>query len=75
MEKYIYNTITEREKEVVSLMYKGFNYNEIANQMNISPGTVRKHTENIYKKLEVHNCIIRLINEKGEVQHQKIIIE
>lgn len=38
-------------------MYKGLNYNQIAEQMNISPATVRKHTENIYKKLSVHNKI------------------
>lgn len=49
--------ISEREKEVVIFMYKGLNYNKIAEQMNISPATVRKHTENIYKKLEVHNKV------------------
>ena len=49
--------ISEREKEVVTLMYKGLNYNRIAEEMNISPATVRKHTENIYKKLSVHNKV------------------
>ncbi len=49
--------ISEREKEVVTFMFKGLNYNQIANQMNISPATVRKHTENIYKKLGVHNKV------------------
>ena len=49
--------ISIREKEVVTLMYKGLNYNQIAEQMNISPATVRKHTENIYKKLGVHNKV------------------
>ena len=57
METHKNNTITEREKEVVSLMYKGLNYNEIANQLNISPATVRKHIENIYRKLSVHNKV------------------
>lgn len=55
MEKLTSHKITEREKEVVSFMYKGLNYNKIADQLNISPATVRKHTENIYKKLSVHN--------------------
>lgn len=55
MEKLTNHTITEREKEVISLMYKGLNYNEIADNLIISPATVRKHTENIYKKLSVHN--------------------
>lgn len=49
--------ISEREKEVINFMYKGLNYNTIAQQMNISPATVRKHTENIYKKLSVHNKV------------------
>ena len=57
MEKHTNNKITNREKEVISLMYKGLNYNEIANQLNISPATVRKHIENIYRKLEAHNKI------------------
>lgn len=57
MEKITNHTITEREKEVVSFIYKGLNYNEIADQLNISPATVRKHTENIYKKLSVHNKV------------------
>lgn len=57
MKKQVNNSITDREKDVVTLMYKGLNYNEIANQLNISPATVRKHTENIYKKLSVHNKV------------------
>ncbi len=57
MKKPSTNIISDREKEVVSLMYKGLNYNEIADKLSISPATVRKHTENIYKKLGVHNKV------------------
>jgi len=57
MEKNKNHTITEREKEVISLIYKGLKYSEIAGCLNISPATVRKHTENIYKKLSAHNKI------------------
>lgn len=57
MKKQINSSITSREKDVVALMYKGLNYTEIASQLNISPATVRKHTENIYKKLSVHNKV------------------
>lgn len=49
--------ISQREKEVVAFIYTGLNYNQIAEKMNISPATVRKHTENIYKKLSVHNKV------------------
>jgi len=34
---------------------KGLNYQLIADNLFISPPTVRKHIENIYKKLQVHN--------------------
>lgn len=49
--------LTEREKEVLYHMSKGSNYNEIASNLVISPNTVRTHTENIYKKLKVHNKV------------------
>lgn len=49
--------ISEREKEVLGLYAKGLTYNQIADKLAISPSTVRKHIENIYKKLEVHNKI------------------
>lgn len=57
MEKLTNHPITEREKEVISLIYKGLTYNEIADNLIISPATVRKHTENIYRKLSVHNKV------------------
>lgn len=47
--------ISDREKDVLALYSKGLNYNQIAEKLGISPSTVRKHTENIYKKLQVHN--------------------
>ncbi|TYA73342.1 response regulator transcription factor, partial [Seonamhaeicola marinus] len=34
---------------------KGLSYNAIADNLILSTGTVRKHIENIYKKLQVHN--------------------
>ena len=34
-----------------------FNYKEIAEKMFISPKTVRKHIENVYRKLQVHNKV------------------
>lgn len=41
-------SITQREKEILSQMAKGLSYVEIADELIISPSTVRKHTENIY---------------------------
>lgn len=49
--------LTNRETEILELIAEGRSYQEIANQLFISPKTVRKHIENIYKKLQVHNKV------------------
>ena len=49
--------LTKRETEVLEHLSKGLDYNEIAQILFISPFTVRKHIENIYTKLQVHNKI------------------
>jgi DNA-binding NarL/FixJ family response regulator len=47
--------LSSREIEVLELLKKGYDYNKVAEQLFISPYTVRKHIENIYRKLQVHN--------------------
>jgi len=49
------NPLSPRETEVLTQLSKGLNYQEIAENLIISPSTVRKHIENIYKKLQVRN--------------------
>jgi LuxR family maltose regulon positive regulatory protein len=44
-------TLTARELEVLSLTAEGLRRNEIAVRLVISPGTVKMHLENIYRKL------------------------
>ena len=46
--------LSSREKEVISLLANGNNYQQIADQLFISVDTVRHHIKNIYKKLHVH---------------------
>jgi DNA-binding NarL/FixJ family response regulator len=48
-------TLSNRETEILEHLSKGLNYNAIADNLIISSGTVRKHIENIYRKLQVHN--------------------
>lgn len=48
-------TLTARETDVLEQLGQGFSYTKIAEKLFISPSTVRKHIENIYKKLQVHN--------------------
>ncbi|MGW8123610.1 response regulator [Roseivirga echinicomitans] len=47
--------LSSREKEVLEQLAEGLSYTVIANNLFLSPSTVRKHIENIYKKLQVHN--------------------
>ena len=47
--------ITEREKEILSLLSKGLLYKEIGEQLHITTGTVKQHIHKIYEKLHVQN--------------------
>jgi DNA-binding NarL/FixJ family response regulator len=48
-------SLTKREVEILEQLSKGLNYQQVADNLYISQGTVRKHIENIYQKLKVHN--------------------
>lgn len=48
-------SLTKREVEVLEQLSKGLSYTVIADNLILSPSTVRKHIENIYKKLQVHS--------------------
>lgn len=47
--------LTAREIEVLEQLTKGLKYQHIAENLFLSVGTIRKHVENIYTKLQVHN--------------------
>lgn len=49
--------LTDRERELLEQLTKGLSYQQIADNLFISNGTVRKHIENIYKKLQAHNKV------------------
>jgi LuxR family maltose regulon positive regulatory protein len=49
--------LTARELEVLHLLAVGTSTNAIARQLTLSPGTVKKHVNNILGKLRVHNRI------------------
>lgn len=50
-------SLSKREVEVLEQLSKGLSYTVIADNLYLSPSTVRKHIENIYKKLQVHSKI------------------
>lgn len=47
--------LSEREIEILQQLSKGLRYRQVAQNLYISEGTVRKHIEHIYRKLQVHN--------------------
>jgi two-component system, NarL family, response regulator LiaR len=51
------NQLTEREREVLSLMVKGMSNQEIANKLVVSLGTVKFHIGNIFMKLGVQSRV------------------
>lgn len=49
--------LTAREMELLIQLKNGLTYEEIAANLHISYHTVRKHIENIYRKLQVNNKV------------------
>jgi len=47
--------LSDREREILLLASKGFNYPEMGKLMSISPHTVTSHVKKIYRKLAVHS--------------------
>jgi DNA-binding NarL/FixJ family response regulator len=48
-------SLTEREKDVLQLMVKGFTYKMAADELFISVETIRSHIKKIYEKLHVNS--------------------
>ncbi|MEI2748479.1 MAG: response regulator transcription factor [Ferruginibacter sp.] len=49
------SSLTEREKQILQLIIKGYSYKEIASSIFISVETLNSHIKNIYRKLNVHS--------------------
>lgn len=50
-------TLTLREKEILDSLARGRMNKEVANELEISIGTVRKHIQHIYEKLHVNTRV------------------
>ena len=48
-------SLTQKEKEVLTLLSEGNSYKMVASKLNISYSTVNSHIKNIYEKLHVHS--------------------
>ncbi|MEN8964791.1 MAG: response regulator transcription factor [Polaribacter sp.] len=56
-EKYLFDSLTTTEKQVMSLVAKELSTGEIAEKMKISHHTVESHRKQLLKKLDVKNSI------------------
>jgi DNA-binding NarL/FixJ family response regulator len=54
--KTSWDTITQREREVLKLLGEGYQNKEISDMLHISVKTVEKHRANIMSKLDLHNA-------------------
>ena len=61
--------LSPREIEVLQQLSRGLNYNIIAQNLFLSPSTIRKHIENIYTKLQFHNKLEAI--EKAKTSRKK----
>ncbi|MEK7781364.1 MAG: response regulator transcription factor [Verrucomicrobiota bacterium] len=59
--------LSKREQEILALLAKGYLYKEIADQLGITPGTVRVHLHTVYEKLHVSSrteAVVKFLGNK-----------
>ncbi|HKL10221.1 MAG TPA: helix-turn-helix transcriptional regulator [Clostridia bacterium] len=64
------NILTRREKEIFLMLLENMKNKDIAQSLNISPNTLKKHCGNIYRKLDVENKT-ELIKVYGYMKNAK----
>lgn len=64
----IRQSITKREREILSYIVQGLTSSEIAQRLYISPRTVETHRSNLMQKLDIRNTagLVRYALEEGE---------
>lgn len=54
-EEHTMDVLTKQENIILDLLSKGLLYKEVASKTNTQTNTIKKHANNIYKKLQVNN--------------------
>jgi DNA-binding NarL/FixJ family response regulator len=67
-----WETLTQREREILKLIAEGYRNKEIAEELCISVKTVEKHRSNLMEKLNLHNiqALTAFAIEKGLVSRE-----
>jgi DNA-binding NarL/FixJ family response regulator len=70
--KSSWETLTQREREILKLIAEGYKNKEIGDYLCISPKTVEKHRANLMEKLDLHNvqALTTFAIEKGLVSRE-----
>jgi DNA-binding NarL/FixJ family response regulator len=70
--KSSWETLTQREREILKLIAEGYKNKEIGDYLCISPKTVEKHRANLMGKLDLHNvqALTTFAIEKGLVSRE-----
>lgn len=65
--------LTDREKELVELIYEGRSNAEIAEALFISESTVKTHIYNIFKKMRIKNrmSVMRIVRDEKEPKNEQ----
>ena len=62
-------SLTCRERQIAELVCQGAKNNTIAHTLTISPGTVKTHLRNIYRKVRVQSKIAMLLHFVAAIRH------
>ncbi len=67
-----WETLTQREREILKLIAEGYKNKEIADELCISVKTVEKHRANLMEKLDLHNASVltAFAMEKGLISRE-----
>jgi DNA-binding NarL/FixJ family response regulator len=67
-----WDTLTQREREILKLIAEGYKNKEVADYLYISLKTVEKHRANLMRKLDLHNAaaLTAFAIEKGLVSRE-----
>ncbi|MDP4182857.1 MAG: response regulator transcription factor [Bacillota bacterium] len=67
----LYNTFSEREKAIISLLIKGLNNRQIAASLHLSEGTAKNYISAIYSKIGISDRTKAIVYLKEYIEKEK----